>query len=94
MAKIDYRKEAKDRDCHLRIPGVCNGDSATVVLCHLSGAGIGRKHHDLHGAWGCSACHDAVDGRVRCGFEAETLRLWHYEAVIRTQTVLMSEGKM
>ena len=33
--KINYRKEARGRDCQIRIPGVCSGDPSTVVLCHL-----------------------------------------------------------
>ena len=92
--KINYRMEAKGRDCQIRIPGICSGDRETVVLCHLPGGGIARKRDDRHGAWGCHRCHDAVDGRVRCDFPDTTLRLWLLEAVIRTQEVLIGEGKL
>jgi hypothetical protein len=59
----NLRKEAKGRECQIRIPGICNNDRGTVVLCHLNnkrlfGVGVGQKVPDLFGAWGCSACHD------------------------------------
>ena len=92
--KINYRKEARGRDCTVRIPGVCNRDSETVVLAHLPGGGMGRKRHDLHGCWACSDCHNCLDGRVRTDYPARELRLWHLEAVIRTQEALIAEGKL
>lgn len=59
------RQSARGQDCTLRIPFVCNFDTRTVVLCHLPGhaRGIGTKENDLHGAYGCAACHDLIDGR-------------------------------
>ena len=92
--KINYRKEARGRDCQIRIPGVCSGDPSTVVLCHLPGGGVARKRDDRLGAWGCHSCHDAVDARTKCAFDATTLRLWHMEAVFRTQEALIAEGKL
>lgn len=65
MSKIT--ESARGEACTMRIPGVCNHDRATVVWCHRNGAefkGIGQKSHDLLGAYGCSACHDAYDRRV------------------------------
>ena len=88
----NLRAEAKGRDCQIRVPGVCSGDNRTVVLCHLPGAGMGRKHHDLHGAWGCYQCHAVVDGHQKCQYPPELLRLWLHEAVIRTQQILIDEG--
>lgn len=77
----------------VRIPGVCNHNPETVVLAHLNGGGMGTKRHDLHGAWCCSACHDALDGRNRCHTETrETLDLYHHQGVVRTQEVLLAEG--
>ncbi len=32
----DLRKAARGRECQVRIPGVCNGNSETSVL-HISG---------------------------------------------------------
>lgn len=63
------RDSAQGQDCQLRIPGVCNGDSATVVWCHLNGQeygkGMSHKAHDIFGFYGCSACHDVYDGRTK-----------------------------
>lgn len=90
--KRKLRLAARDRDCQIRIPGICNGDNSTVVLCHLPGAGMARKHHDFHGAWGCSACHAVVDGHANSDYPKEMLKLWLLEAVIRTQQALIAEG--
>lgn len=59
------RDSARGEQCTLRIPGVCCGDPETVVLCHLpyGGRGMGTKCPDTHAAYGCHACHDAIDGR-------------------------------
>ena len=92
--KTDFRKLARGRDCQIRIPGVCNGNPETVVLCHLPGAGMGRKSNDLFAAYGCSACHDLVDGRAHSDYPRELLKLWFHEAVIRTQQILIDEGRL
>ncbi|RGP38008.1 DUF1364 family protein [Pseudotabrizicola alkalilacus] len=49
--------------CSLRLPGICNHNPATTVMCHLPGIGksIASKVSDLHTAFGCSACHTAID---------------------------------
>jgi len=88
------RDEARGRDCQIRSP-VCNGDPATVVGCHLGGGGIGTKRSDLCCvAWGCSDCHDLVDGRRRSIYSKTEIRLWHVEGVIRTLEILEKEGKL
>ena len=51
----------------MRLHGVCNHNSETVVLAHyrLAGvSGMGMKSPDILGAWACSACHDAIDRRA------------------------------
>lgn len=88
----NLRKEARGRDCQIRIPNVCNGDPATTVLCHLPGGGMGTKHHDIHAALGCSACHDVVDSRVRTDFAPALITLYFMDAVIRTQEIWINEG--
>jgi hypothetical protein len=91
----DLRKEARGRECMVRIPGVCNGDPATTVLAHLNGGGMGMKRPDTSGAWVCSACHDAVDGRtVHDPYSWEELSEMHLQGVIRTQEQLIREGKI
>jgi hypothetical protein len=62
------RKAARNQDCTLRIPGVCNFDPATTVLCHSNaladGKGMGLKAPDTEACFGCSSCHDVLDGRA------------------------------
>lgn len=85
----DLRKLARGMPCMIRMPGVCNGDPATTVLCHLRMAGIsgmGMKANDLLGAWGCSACHSYVDTH---GIDGRTALL---EGMARTQAVLLERG--
>lgn len=84
---MNLRKLAKGQPCMIRVPGVCNRDPATTVLAHyrLGGTcGTGMKPPDMLGAWACSACHDAVDGRVRSTWSRCELRLMHAEGVFRT----------
>lgn len=61
------RKAARGQDCTLRIPGVCNYNPETTVLCHSpylsSGRGMGLKAPDEDACFGCSACHDRLDRR-------------------------------
>ena len=93
---MNLRKEARGRLCQIRIPGVCNHDPETTVLCHLGGGGMGLKQHDLFGAWGCSSCHDVIDGRARASavHPLSAIRIMHLEGIIRTQQTLINEGKI
>ena len=80
MSKI--RRSAKGEDCTIRLPGICNFNPETTVLCHpnthRAGKGKGLKAHDALGAYGCSACHAVVDG-VRCNMPRCDVELafWH-----------------
>jgi len=92
-------KAARGRDCQVRVPGVCNGNPETTVLAHyrLAGtSGMGCKPNDFQGAWACSACHNYVDGRgsSRRRDDREESRLLHAEGVMRTQDILIREGKV
>lgn len=92
----NLRKEAKGRECQVRLPGICNHNPETVVLAHFRMVGIngvGMKPDDMFGAWACSACHDEIDRRTR-KMDYELVRLAHVEGVIRTQAILKSEGKL
>lgn len=65
--KHPLRESARGQPCHLRIPGVCNGNPETTVLCHIRRghvAGMGQKPPDICGVFGCSNCHDVMDGRA------------------------------
>ncbi|MEG7663767.1 DUF1364 domain-containing protein [Hafnia paralvei] len=92
----NLRKEAQGRECQVRLPGICNGNSETVVLAHFRMAGlcgVGMKPNDLFGAWACSACHDEIDRRTR-RTDASEAHMAHLEGVIRTQAALIAEGKL
>ncbi|MNY67802.1 hypothetical protein D3C86_2054580 [compost metagenome] len=52
------------------------------------------KPNDLQGAWACSACHDACDGRAKTEYSHDELRLMHAEGVVRTIDILVREGKV
>ena len=92
---MNLRKEAKGRGCMVRIPGVCNHNSETVVLAHvrLTGvSGMGMKAPDILGAWACSSCHDAVDRRNHTDLDRDYVRLLHLEGMARTIAQLEKEG--
>ncbi len=61
------RRAARGRECTLVLPGVCNRDPATTVLCHSNrladGKGMALKAPDSAACFGCSDCHDVLDGR-------------------------------
>jgi hypothetical protein len=80
----------------VRLPGICNFNSETVVLAHIrvmGVSGMGLKSPDLLGAWACSACHDELDGRThQSGMTRDELRLAHFEGMARTVAQLEKEG--
>ena len=60
------RDSARDEACTLQIYPYCNQNPETVVLCHLpSGSGMGQKSPDWFAVYGCSSCHDIIDGRTK-----------------------------
>lgn len=92
------RKAARGQDCTMRIPGVCNFDPATTVLCHSNsladGKGMGLKAPDTAACFGCSACHDLLDGR-RPRPEGMTLIMLagaFARAIQRTHEILKQKG--
>lgn len=96
MSKLT--QAARGQDCQIRLPDICLGSPETVVACHgskgsLTGKGIGSKCSDLFIAFGCQACHDVYDRRVRVNHLAR-LEIEHafYEGVIRTQLILLGQG--
>ena len=94
MSKLT--KASRGQPCSVRLPGVCNENPETTVLAHINGVrfghGIGRKVNDLLAADCCSACHDALDGRVETPFSRQGLKLMHYEGVMETILRRMNEG--
>ncbi len=95
---MNLHKEAAGRECLVRLVG-CNRNPETTVLAHLNDkrifmCGMGLKVPDVFGAHCCSACHDILDGRQKSDYTAEELKIAHMEAVLRTQNMLLNEGKI
>ena len=91
------RRAARGQDCTLRL-AVCNFDPDTTVLCHsnflIDGKGMGMKAPDMAAAFGCSACHDVLDGRrLRpADLSLVGLEAAFRSAVGRTHEILRSKG--
>lgn len=103
---MKLKNEARDRECQVRYPGICNGDRETVVLAHpneksVFGVGTGQKPDDIFGAHCCSACHDIYDQRhtIPNDHPAYRLNVWEikimfYQGIFRTQNILLEENKI
>ena len=92
---MKLRKEARGRECMVRLIGICNHNPETTVLAHIRMpgiSGIGIKADDLLGAWACSSCHDAIDRRSHTDLDRDYVRLAHLEGMARTITILRKEG--
>lgn len=85
------RQSAKGEACTFQIVDVCNGDPETTVLCHAPSevSGMGSKGHDYHAAFGCSACHEALDRHHIS--KSERLYYW-LRGVMRTQNIWVERG--
>ncbi len=92
------RKSAHGEECTIRLPLVCNYDRDTTVLCHSNaladGKGMGLKAPDHLAAYGCSACHDVVDGRRPRpeGLSQELVATLFAEAIAQTNRILKRKG--
>lgn len=87
-----FTKAARGQYCRIRIPGICNHDVATSVFAHLRGGGWASKRSDLHGSIACSACHDAVDGRINTEYSRDELDLMHLQGMSRTIDYFLESG--
>jgi hypothetical protein len=84
---MNLREIARGKECMIRLPGICNFNPETTVLCHYSLAGeSGRsiKSPDILGAWGCSECHRISDGGKSTNYTRDQIRLWFAEGCLRT----------
>lgn len=92
------RKSAKGEECTFNIEGICNYDPETTVLCHLpdESHGMSRKSDDIAVAYGCSACHDATDGRVKMSVAfadfVERVEFYWRRAMVRTWRRMIEKG--
>ncbi len=89
---------ARDEDCQIRIPGVCNFDRATTVWAHANGSAAGKgmwmKAPDLLGAYSCFACHQTVDGQrqLPLGTTRDDVRLMFWQGHARSILKLIEKG--
>ena len=94
MSKIT--ESARGQECQVRIPGVCSGDSSTVVWAHAigtaSGKGIGMKSHDVLGAYACQKCHDAYDRRIRTNHDRQFIEHCFMEGHMKSLKILIDKG--
>lgn len=96
MSKIT--ESARGEMCQLRFYGVCNHNRETTVWCHANGSaagkGIGMKSPDILGAYGCSACHDLVDGRRPRpeGMTRDLVQLGFWQGHARSVCILIEKG--
>lgn len=94
----DLRDAARGQECTIRITGCCNGRTDTTVGCHWpgidGGRGMGIKSVDAAMAWGCSACHDVVDGRapIPPGATRESVAMDWCMGLLRTLERLTARG--
>ncbi len=61
------RDSARMEACSFQIPDVCTYNDEETVLCHfnvLGDKGMATKASDLSAAYGCSACHYALDNHL------------------------------
>jgi len=96
MSKI--RQSARMEECTLRFPGVCNFNPETTVLCHSplyeDGKSMGKKAPDDKAAYGCSSCHDVLDGRAKRpeGMTYELMISLFKDAMAQTNRILKRKG--
>jgi hypothetical protein len=88
------RDSAEGQDCTFKLPGICNGDRQTTVLCHcrIGYLGGASKPDDFSSAaFGCHACHTAIDNHMLpAHVEAAT---W-LRAIQQTQRIWYEAGLM
>jgi hypothetical protein len=87
MSKL--RNSARGKDCTLRLD-CCNQNPETTVLCHIpsNSHGMSFKSPDWWAVYGCSSCHDAIDGRANFYWsDYDLLRALH-----ETQKQMIAEG--
>lgn len=86
------RAAARGQDCTVRLVGICNFNPETTVLAHLpcGQRGTGIKSPDNIAVFACSACHDAIDGRIKSEIDWRDM----LRALAETQLSLIEKGIM
>lgn len=73
---MSLEKLAQGQRCYMAFPGICCGDQAKVVLCHVrrgGTGGMGIKPPSICALPGCFDCHNAYDGRYRTSYSRDEL---------------------
>lgn len=91
MSKL--RKSAQGKPCTLQIFPYCQENRETVVLCHLNSPskGMGRKSDDFFAVYGCSICHDIIDGRSPTLIDNDEILQCQLRALYRTWAIMVRE---
>ena len=88
-------KHAKGQDCQIQLYPYCNQNPETTVFCHApcEDKGMGIKSPDWWGAFGCSSCHDVIDGRKKVN-DISKLEIdqAHTRGIYRTLKILIDDG--
>lgn len=92
MSKIT--ESARGQDCNIRIYPYCNESPETTVFCHApcEDKGTAYKSPDWWGSYGCSTCHDIVDGRMQTDIYNSEIKDLFIAGVYRTQKMLIGNG--
>lgn len=96
MSKI--RQSARGQECQVRIIGVCNHNSETVIWAHpnngAAGKGMGMKAKNGLGSYCCSSCHDVIDGRAPrpAGMRKNDVDMAFHEGHQRSYVILIEKG--
>lgn len=87
-------KAAQGQECTLRLAMPCSHPD-TVVACHIQPKGwgiMGGKVPDIFVAFGCHACHDIADFKVKTDLSRETILERRLAGMVETQLLLMQMG--
>ena len=92
MSKLT--KAARGEECTIQIHPYCNGNRETTVFCHAPSEekGIGIKSPDIWGAYGCSSCHDIVDGRRNVDIPKDEIFRCFVRGIFRTFKRRIEQG--
>lgn len=86
MGQDALTRFARDKDCQIRLPGICNFNRETTVPCHfrvIGYSGMAFKVPSFLIALGCSACHAVVDSD-----KDPAIQLAFAIGVMRTQVLM------
>ena len=92
VKKAKLRDSARMEACTFQIVDVCTYNDEETVLCHfnvLGDKGTGTKPSDLSAAYGCAACHYALDNKL---VSREDELFYTRRGIVRTIHRMYSKG--